>query len=62
MKRTGTASNIEIRRWVTESKMFTNNYPVFAVLEDENGNVVERFTICGCRTDGEAMTLRLKKK
>lgn len=58
---TGTASNIEIRRWVTEAKMFTNNYPVFAVLEDENGNVVAHYTICGCSTNGEEMTLRLKK-
>lgn len=41
--------------------MFTEKYPVFAVLEDENGNVVEHFTICGCHTNGEEMTLRLKK-
>jgi len=58
----GTASSIEIRRWVTELKMFTKDFPVFAILEDENGNVVERFTIGGCRTDGESMSLRLKKK
>ena len=32
MKRAGTASNIEIKRWVTESKMFSDDYPVFAIL------------------------------
>lgn len=62
MKRAGTASNIEIKRWVTESKMFSDDYPVFAILEDEDGRVVERFTIKGCRTDGETMCLKLKKK
>lgn len=62
MKRTGTASRIEIRRWVTESKMFSDNYPVFAVLEDEDGNVVEKFSICGCIIDGESMSLRIRKK
>ena len=62
IERKGTASNIELKRWVTESKMFTNSYPVFAILEDDNGNTIEHFTICGCRTDGEAMSLRLRKK
>ena len=58
----GTASSIEIKRWINESKMFSNNYPIYAILEDENGNTAERFTICGCRTDGESMCLRIKKK
>ena len=35
-ERKGTASNIELKRWVTESKMFANDYPVFACVEDEN--------------------------
>ena len=62
MERKGTASNIELKRWVTESKMFTNNYPVFAILEDENRNIVKRFKIIGCTTDGEQMWLRLKER
>lgn len=53
-----TASSIEIKRWVTESKMITKDYPVFAVLEDEN----KCFTICGVTYDGEKMYLRLKSK
>lgn len=59
---TGTASNIEIKRWVTESKMFTEDYPVYAILEDEDGNIIKHFKIIGCRTDGENLTLRLKNK
>lgn len=58
----GTASNIEIKRWVTEAKMFTKDYPVFAILEDENGNIIEHFTICGAMLDGEKMYLRIKNK
>lgn len=57
---TGTASNIEIKRWITESKMFTEDYPVYAILEDEKENVVNHFKIIGCRSDGEKLTLRLK--
>lgn len=49
----GTASNIEIKRWVTESKMFTEDYPVFACIEDENKNIIKRFKIIGCIKDGE---------
>lgn len=59
--RMGTASNIEIKRWVTESEMLNKDYPVFAACEDEDGKVIEKFTIIGCRTDGEIMSLRLRK-
>lgn len=57
----GTASNIEVRRWCTESKMFTNDYPVFASLEDDNGNILEHFSIYGCTTNGEKMNLRIRR-
>lgn len=58
---TGTVSNIEMKRWVTESKMFTDNYPIYAHVEDKDGNIVESFNIIGCTHDGERMVLRLRK-
>lgn len=61
-ERKGTASNIELKRWVTESKMFANDYPVFACVEDENRKIIKRFKIIGCTTDGEQMWLRLKER
>ena len=53
----GTASNIEIKRWVTEAKMHSNKYPVYAVFDD--GNTIKHFAIIGCFNDGEKLELRL---
>lgn len=56
----GTASNIEIKRWVTEAKMHSNKYPVYAVFED--GNTFKHFAITGCSNDGEKLTLKLDER
>ena len=56
----GTASNIEIKRWVTEAKMHSNKYPVYAVVDD--GNTIKHFAIIGCSNDGEKLTLKLDER
>ena len=56
----GTASNIEIKRWVTEAKMHSNKYPVYAVFDD--GNTIKHFAITGCINDGEKLTLKLAER